>query len=261
MSRTNYHAHTVRCRHAVGTEEEYILSALGEGFSVLGFSDHGPFPFGGGYVPDMRMGMEELDGYIAAVRSLKEKYAGRIEIFCGLEYEYFPEFTSVQRRLLDEGRLDYFLFGNHYDLDERGGMYFGRCSTPAHIERYLRTSVAGMETGLFSCFAHPDLYMNSYRAFDRAAEKAARELCACAKAFGLPLEYNLLGLRKQAVGAPGLGYPCLDFWRIAAETGCEAILGVDAHEPEMFSSAEYEKACNTLSDLGIRRIERLSLKE
>lgn len=260
MQKTNYHTHTARCRHAVGTEEEYILSALKEGFSLLGFSDHGPFPFGGGYVPPMRMGMDELADYLSAVEALQKEYAGRVEIVCGLEYEYFPAFLSTQQKLLEEGRVSYFLFGNHYDLDERGGIYFGRCLSPAHIERYVVTSIQGMETGLFSCFAHPDLYLHSYPVFDRAAEKAARELCACARALDIPLEYNLLGLKKQESGVPGLGYPCGDFWRVAAQEGCSAVIGVDAHAPSMFSGEEYDRACAALEALGIRRVERLAVR-
>ena len=38
----NYHTHTYRCRHASGTEEEYIYQALDGGLEELGFSDHTP---------------------------------------------------------------------------------------------------------------------------------------------------------------------------------------------------------------------------
>ena len=35
---TNYHTHTARCRHATGTEEAYIQTALRSGYTVLGLS-------------------------------------------------------------------------------------------------------------------------------------------------------------------------------------------------------------------------------
>ena len=38
----NYHTHTARCRHATGTEEEYVLAAIDRGLKILGFSDHTP---------------------------------------------------------------------------------------------------------------------------------------------------------------------------------------------------------------------------
>ena len=36
----NYHTHTVRCHHAIGSEREYIEKAISRGFKKLGFSDH-----------------------------------------------------------------------------------------------------------------------------------------------------------------------------------------------------------------------------
>ena len=42
MILANYHTHTIRCKHAVGTEREYIEAAISERFKILGFSDHTP---------------------------------------------------------------------------------------------------------------------------------------------------------------------------------------------------------------------------
>ena len=38
----NYHTHTYRCGHAVGTERDYVEAALKAGIRTLGFSDHTP---------------------------------------------------------------------------------------------------------------------------------------------------------------------------------------------------------------------------
>ena len=35
----NYHTHTWRCRHADGTEREYVERAIEGGLKILGFSD------------------------------------------------------------------------------------------------------------------------------------------------------------------------------------------------------------------------------
>ena len=39
MIKCNYHTHTKRCNHAVGEDEEYVLSAIENGYKVLGFAD------------------------------------------------------------------------------------------------------------------------------------------------------------------------------------------------------------------------------
>ncbi len=44
MKKVNYHTHCARCRHAFGTEEDYVEKALEYNLDILGFSDHLPFP-------------------------------------------------------------------------------------------------------------------------------------------------------------------------------------------------------------------------
>ena len=55
IMKANYHTHTARCMHAEGTEREYIEQALARRVQTLGFSDHAPQVFDGGYVSGFRM--------------------------------------------------------------------------------------------------------------------------------------------------------------------------------------------------------------
>lgn len=80
--RAKYHTHTQRCRHAQGSEEDYVQSALQSGLAVLGFSDHAPFPdrdFG------LRMPYSELAEYMQTIDLLSEKYSAEIILYKGLE--------------------------------------------------------------------------------------------------------------------------------------------------------------------------------
>ena len=90
--KTNYHTHTTRCMHAVGTDEAYVKSALKGGYQVLGFAEHTPWKYRTDYVADMRMLPDQLPGYVESLRALREKYQGQIDIRIGLECEYFPEY-------------------------------------------------------------------------------------------------------------------------------------------------------------------------
>ena len=62
----NYHTHTWRCRHASGTERDYIENAIDHGIKILGFSDHTPYPFPDGYTSGFRMHVDQLDDYVDA---------------------------------------------------------------------------------------------------------------------------------------------------------------------------------------------------
>ena len=85
--KVNYHSHTTRCHHAVGTEREYVEAAIESGLEVLGFSDHTPYPFKDGYVSRIRMGMDELEEYVNTILALRDEYRNDIEIHLGLEVE------------------------------------------------------------------------------------------------------------------------------------------------------------------------------
>ena len=79
----NFHTHTTRCKHAIGTEREYVENAIKAGYQVLGFSDHAPYPY-----PDPEpyyiahtMKLHELEDYCATVLALREEYKNDIQIY------------------------------------------------------------------------------------------------------------------------------------------------------------------------------------
>ena len=66
--KANYHTHTTRCKHAYGSEREYIEAAIALGIKTLGFSDHIPCPYKNGFVSGIRMDMEESSEYVSTVQ-------------------------------------------------------------------------------------------------------------------------------------------------------------------------------------------------
>lgn len=256
----NFHTHTTRCMHAEGSEEAYVQQAIAAGFDLIGFADHTPWPYKSDFVSNMRMPISQAEDYFGTIRALKEKYAGQIRVLLGLECEAFPEFYGWLEEIRRTGVVDYMILGNHYDTNDDGGFYFGKCRKPEHVQRYVKTTLGGMECGMFAYLAHPDLYLHSYPAFDETAEWAAHELCDAAKRLNMPLEYNLLGMQRnpgdRARGA--IGYTSDEFWNIAAETGVRAIIGADAHQPEAMNCTEtFLRVREKLEGMGIEVLEVL----
>lgn len=255
--RTNYHSHTARCQHAVGSDRDYVVSALEAGYGLMGFSDHCPWPFENGYVSGIRMLMSQLPSYLASARGLREAFGGQIEIPLGLEAEYYPEYMGWLTEMKEKEGLDYLLLGSHYDSPMEA-LYFGAISGRQDIARYVRHTVRGMRTGAYQALAHPELFMMNYPAFDDYCAKASREICAAARELDMPLEYNLSGFYPQS-WRRGAGYPAPGFWEIAAREGCTAIIGLDAHDPRRYGdTGVYDRAVDYLSSLGIRRVDRLT---
>ena len=258
--KNNFHTHTRRCGHARGSDEEYIQAAIAGGFTAIGFSDHGPLPCEDGYASSVRMDCAQVEEYFSALTALKAKYSERVAVHIGFEYEYLPECMDFIREMREHPMVEYLILGSHRDEDDRTGEYFGNAATEADILRYEKNALAGMNSGLYAYLAHPDLFLCSYPVFDKAAERVSRRICREANALCMPLEYNLYGVLKIEGGVSGIGYPSQRFWEIAAEEGCTAIIGVDAHFPGMLSdTALYEKGSEALERVGIHRIEEIVL--
>ena len=260
--KTNYHTHTYRCKHAMGSDRKYVQAAIDGGFDVLGFSDHCPFPYKTGFISDVRMELWMLDDYLGSIRGLRDENAGKIDIKVGLECEYFPEYIDWMIEMIAEKQLDYVIFGNHNYPDDEVCDFFGHCiKTPEMLEIYLESALRGMEHPFFSYMAHPDLFMRSYERFDSHCERASRLICEKAAKLRLPLEYNISGPLHQSEGGDGFPHP--RFWQIAAENGCECIIGYDAHDSKRLNDARsYELYADALADikrLGLKRCETIRL--
>lgn len=258
--KANYHTHTARCGHAEGADEAYVLAALSQGYDELGFSDHVPWPYESGFTsPTVRMLVSQMDEYLWSVRALAKKYEGKIRVLAGFECEYFPKYMSWLADVKREKRLDYLIFGNHYDQTDETGMYFGRTKTPQQLSRYVDSTIRGVQTGMFAYLAHPDLFMRGYPRFDENCRAAARDLCQACKENNLPMEYNVHDRFLSAL-THRRSYPHPEFFDIARQEGVRVIIGIDAHEPrELSDPTQWELAERELLPFGEKRVRRLEL--
>ena len=250
----NYHTHTHRCNHAIGREEDYVQEALNAGFEILGWADHTPYLFPGGYYSHFRMRPAQLPGYVQTIQELQRKYAGQIEMPIGLETEYYPKHFGNLIEFLRDHPIDYLILGQHFIGNEYDAPYSGLVTDDKDVVRqYCRQSMEAMNTGLFTYFAHPDLI--HYAGDRKFYQETVRTMCAEAKKCGIPLEINLLGIRE------GRHYPNRYFWEMAAEEGCQVILGCDAHSPQAVNVPEaVEKALALAKELGLEVLPRVELR-
>ena len=250
----NYHTHTRRCHHATGEEREYIEQAIAAGMEILGFSDHTPYPFSGGYSSYFRMALHQADDYFKTLTDLKQEYAGQIDIRIGVEAEYYPADFEALLRLLSDYPCEYMIMGQHFTFNEYDGVYSGSHTADEQVlKQYVSQVLEGLGTGCFTYLAHPDLL--NWRGSAAVYEQEMARLCQGINALGLPLEINLLGLYDCR------HYPTRRFWEIAARTGSHVVLGCDAHEPEALNRPETEaEARSFASELGIELLDTVSLK-
>jgi len=109
--RSNLHTHTV-LSDGSATADQMVQAAIDKGFVSLGFSDHGH----ASYDSDCCMTRENVELYLREIPRLRERYKGKIQIYIGVESEYY-EPTPRQG-------LDYVIGSCHYVRDDSSGAYY-----------------------------------------------------------------------------------------------------------------------------------------
>lgn len=237
---TNYHTHTYRCHHAIGTEREYVSKAIENGFTTLGFSDHAPYLFDGNYYSHFRMKPYEFPEYMQCIRNLSKAHCGEITLLAGVEMEYYPKFFHRTARFLADHDVDYLVLAQHFVGNEDQSAW--QSSSPDVFDCYVSQTIEAMETGMYSYFAHPDY--SQIVDNPKRQEKGFLKICETAKRLDIPLEINLLGMHE------GRHYPSESFFKIAASVGNEIVLGCDAHHPnrlgdpsEIYEAMTFARRC------------------
>lgn len=250
-NKVNFHTHTYRCNHAVGTEEDYIKEAIALGFKCIGISDHGPYP-------DDRLGLrmkyEELLDYSTTVNNLKEKYKNEIDVYTALEIEYMEDSIEYYNYLINDLKVDYLALGQHvfYHKGEFANS-FELTNTEEYIS-YAKTIEKAMESGYFKFLCHPDLVLLNNFPWDDNCEKASNIIIAAAKKYNMILEVNGNGVRRGIMTfADGnrYAYPHKKFWQKVRKENLPVIVNADCHNPKHLWDEKIEEAYDFAREMGL----------
>ncbi len=234
--KANYHTHTTRCNHAEGEDREYVEAAIKAGFKILGFSDHSPQVYKDGYVSRMRMLPMQIEKYVDSVTSLAKEYKNDITILLGLETEYFPDKFNDLINLIEPYPFDYMIMGQHWLYNEHKSTVVTKPDmSEGFLEEYVNQVLEGMRTGYFTYLAHPDIV--KFKGDAEIFKKHMRHLALELKKLNIPMEINALGFKEKR------HYPGRVFMEAVKDTGCDFVIGVDAHAPEMLLDAENIQNC------------------
>ena len=259
MIQTNWHTHTKRCGHAVGEDEEYVQAAIKVGMKTLGFSDHAAYEDPD---PTDRMDISKVPDYVNSVLALKEKYKDQIDIYLGMEVEYYPE----QWHILSEYRknYDYLILGQHNLHYTYDSIY--HVNDGDKLREYVDLLEAGCEHGLCDYICHPDVALYGYQRLDGSVRECAERIADISLKYNMPLELNAgsgvhRGLYPYADGER-YAYPTRIFFEEFAKKKCPIIIGLDIHDPKLFlDDTDLNRALSVISDLDCNILEDFDLVE
>ena len=251
----DFHMHTVFC-DGKNTPEEMVLRGIEMGLSVMGFSVHSPLWRGCTWsIPQ-----EKMEAYKNEIHRLKEKYADKIRIYCGIEMDYLTE--------LDTSDFDYVIGSVHHVCKGDGNIAVDTSAKVsldgiekhfdgdiyAYAEEYFRMVGDIVEKTNADLIGHFDLlnkFCDRGLAFDPenpryvAAWKAAADKLLKT---GVPFEINTGAISRKRRTTP---YPSVEILHYILSRGGHVIFSSDAHSAENLCY-EFETWQGYFRDLGFK---------
>lgn len=261
MITQNLHMHST-WDDGKNTMEEMILASKAAGLTSVGFSVHVPMPIDNCWACTA----ENLPGYAAEVRALREKYAGEIDVYLGAEwdvvsagmdlstYDYvigsahqlpMPGWPSVDESAEATGRYLAEHFGG--DADAAAEMYFAEL---LKVAANPMVDIAG-HFDLITKFDERHGFFNPDSArYKRAAQAAMEALVAAGKIF----EINTGAIGRGYRSTP---YPSGELLHQLREMGGRITVSADCHHVSGVICA-FEQAEKLAKDCGFKEIWVLS---
>ena len=257
----NLHTHTLWCDGQSGTRD-MAEAALALGWTFLGYSSHAFCR----HCPDFGVRVTDRPGYAAEIASLKRAYAGRLDIFTGLEIDFVDPQSG-------EG-MDYVIGCNHYaavgervcEVDHTEARLLEGIrdcfdGDPMRMARgYYELEARYAREHKFDILAHFDLltkFNEGGRIFDeesRAYRDAALSALDAVAETGVIMEVNTGAISRGCRKTP---YPALFLLKRMREKNVPVLLSSDAHRADWLATY-FEEGEELLRSVGYREVMALT---
>ncbi len=230
----NLHTHSTYC-DGKDTPRQMVESALAQGFTSIGFSGHSYMH----YAPDHSMSQEGTKAYIREVNALKTAYADRLDVYCGIEYDFYSD-LDISAFDYAIGSVHYFRFGNEYVGFDRSATvvknvidtYFGGDGL-AYAKAYYATLARLPEMGHFDIIGHFDLltkHSEQVPFFDDHAPAYLAAATEAAEALAGKIPFFEVNTGAIARGYRTTPYPALPILKELRRRGFGAVISSDCHD-------------------------------
>lgn len=234
------HVHTHMCRHATGTMEDYVKSAINMGLQEIIFLEH--MEEGVSYFERTWLTEEDFDYYFTEGARLREIYGKRITIGLGVEAGYNPDSNKTLLKRLARRKWDRIGLSYHYcrfpGLSQHLNLLSRKKENIELIARhdpdtllcqYFDTLIEAVRTIPAQVLCHLDAGLRHQPGLELKSHhrERIRQLLEEVKQAGMALEINTSGyaIRNKP-------FPQPEIILQAKDMGIALVAGSDAHKPD-----------------------------
>lgn len=246
-----FHSHTQFC-DGRATMAEMAEAALNAGMKHYGFTPHAPITV----ESSCNMSRDSVSYYLAECNRLKELYAGKMNIYAGMEIDYLGPQWGPASEYFRALPLDYCIGSIHFvptrqgeyvDIDGRFDNFkwkmqeFFDNDIRWVVEQYFAQTHAMIDAGGFNIIGHFDKVGHNASHFRQGIEEEAwfgalvDEVIDHIAASGIIAEVNTKALADHHRTFPGQR-----LWHKVKKAGIPLIVNSDAHYPDLINAGRAE---------------------
>ncbi len=238
----DYHTHSARCNHAIGTIKDYIESAIEKDLVEIGISDHFPMVLLPEHYHIYAMPLNEFQSYISEIKRLQKKYISQIKVKIASEVDYFPTAFNGYKRIIKPYLDDFdYIIGSVHAVPWQGieGIPIDEVQAIPMIKelgvdrvylKYYDSLLEMIKTNFYNIVGHFDL-PKKYGLFPQDSENIWQKVLQVLdqiESSGMAVEINTSGLYKKVKQT----YPNEAIIKELIQRKIPITLGSDAHSPQ-----------------------------
>ena len=259
MTKQDLHIHST-LDDGSATMEQMVQAAIALGLDSLGFSGHSPL--GPAFDQGWFMAPETLSTYRAEFERLMTRYAEKIRLYFGLEYDIFSQMELGEYQYVI-GSMHYIMAdGVPFSIDDTAPIAiqgvqncFGgdaHAAAQAYFAQYEQLAeneqidVVGHFDLLTKFNAETNLFDPEAAGYQISARKAMEQLVDAGKLFEVNTGALARGYRREP-------YPSRSLLQQLQRMGGRVLLSSDAHQPQMIAYG-FAEMCLLLKSCGFQEL-------
>ncbi|HIT64721.1 MAG TPA: histidinol-phosphatase [Candidatus Ventrimonas merdavium] len=256
----DFHTHTTYC-DGKSTARQMVEAAYRMGMTDFGISSHADFSY---YEPGFGMSDEKLAQYQAELEGLREEYAGKLNLYIGIELDCLGPVQKAEYAIGSTHCVE--KNGVYVCVDESEELLAGWVERLwggdwyAFARDYFELEATVWDRTHCDFVGHFDLltkFNEGYRNFDETRDEYLEPALAAMKRLNdacLPFEINTGAMSRGARTAP---YPNPILLRELCAMGGRIMINSDSHRADTIGWA-FDQAAKLAWDCGFRRLTLLA---